>query len=316
LLTPPGIRYSEKYLEGTPDKTVVTETEELKGTDAWKIPGEPDQVMRINDPEEKDPKKLNLDWLNFNLRGTDAEDFNPNQLIPEAWAMANNQLEPVQAQKFQPRLRTPYDISLQDQLNQTTAKARGAERMAAYNPGMLANLKAQEYMADQNVLGNQFRQNQQFKDQVYSGNLATLNDAQLKNLDIADRQYTRQEQAKSNTKATDFESIKSMSDKMAKHNLENQTLRTWESMHDFRADPSGRFAYRGPNADFSSWNNSMAQSQAPTQKGMDFAGYDAQGNPTYRAKTKSKGSKNTQPWETPGIVSKNGALVKQYKKFK
>jgi len=217
------------------------------------------QRIKPETPENEETSN-NWNWLsglNQMFRGTNAEEFNNTQLLPEVWAMANNQLEPVQAQKYNPRLRTPYDISMQDQLNQNTAKARQSERMLSQmgpqGTGALSALKAEEYMADQRVLGEQFRQNQAFKDQVYSQNLQTLNDANLKNLAIADTQYARQEQAKSNTKATDLEAIKSMTDKRLKHHLENQTLRVWENMYNYRYDKAGRAWYVGEPADLSNW---------------------------------------------------------------
>ncbi len=52
--------------------------------------------------------------LNFQ-RPIDDEPLDANQLLGEYYAMATNQVQPVQAQGFQPRLRTPYDISLQAQ---------------------------------------------------------------------------------------------------------------------------------------------------------------------------------------------------------
>ena len=327
-----GQAYKEKYITGTPDTVSEIETEGIEGFDSFDIPGTPGDELRIQDPVGP-KKKGKFDWSNLlnqvpqALRRSDAEDFDSRQLLPEAWAMANNKLEPVQSQKYQPRLRTPYDISLQDQLNQNTAKARSAERIAGNNVGALANLKAQEYLADQNVLGNQFRQNQQFKDQVYSGNLKTLNDADLKNLAIADTQYVRQEQAKSNTKATDFEAIKSMTDKRSKHALENKTLRVWENMYDYRYDDAGRAWYQGApiNVDAmqqvaGSGAGGGGSTQAPA--GYEISGYDKYGRPRFVPKgdnSKWRGTPGFNPgasYPPQGKLSKNGSIVKKYKKFK
>jgi len=320
--SPAADAYKAKYIEGTPAITEEIETQGLKGFDSFELPGTPGDEIFIKDPEKntpenkKDRKGMDWGWLNgMNLRGSDAEDFNQAALLPEAWAMANNKLEPVQAQKFSTRLRTPYDISLQDQLNENTASARSAERMAAYNPGQLASLKAQEYMADSRVLGDQFRQNKQFKDQIYSGNLQALNDADLKNLAIADQQYVRQEQAKSTTKAQDLEAIKSMTDKRLKHNLENQTLRVWENMYDYRYDPSGRAQYRGPNADFSEWE--LASNDPVDQERYEYErGPDGKLMRKEKTRTKAKDAPYQPSLSTIGIVSKNGSLVKKLKKYK
>ena len=174
------------------------------------------------------------------LRPSDQEALNPNQLMGELYAMSSNQLEPVQATPYSPQLRVPYDISFQDQINEITADQRGAQRMMGYNPAAQSNLAAQSYGAKSRVLADQFRANQAMKDQVYSSNIATLNDAQLKNLAIYDQQYQRQEQAKSNTKAVAQEALNSISSKYAQNALENRTLGVYENLYNYRYDKSGR----------------------------------------------------------------------------
>jgi len=90
------------------------------------------------------------------------------------------------------------------------------------------------------VLGEQTRVNQANKMQVYDKNRATLNDAQLKNLQILDQQYVRQSQAKSNTKAQTIEALKSIGDKVTKQRASNRKLAIMENMYVFRFSPSGR----------------------------------------------------------------------------
>jgi hypothetical protein len=167
-------------------------------------------------------------------------DLEGQQLYPEMFAMATNQLEPVQAQSYQPQLSTPYDISYQDQLNANQADYRATQRAVGYNPAALAQLNAQKYAANTNVLGEQFRANQAMKDKVYGENRNILNDAKLKNLAIYDQQYERQAQALSNTKATAQAAISSIADKYSKNKLENRTLGVMENMYNYRYDPSGR----------------------------------------------------------------------------
>jgi hypothetical protein len=184
------------------------------------------------------------------IRPTDQEALDPRQLMGELYALSTNKLEPVQAQPYSPQLRVPYDISLQDQLNEITASERAAQRMMGYNPAAQANVAAQTYGAKSKVLADQFRMNQAMKDQIYSGNIATLNDAELKNLDIYDRQYGRQEQAKSNTKATAQAALNSIADKYAKNALENRTLGTYENLYNYRYDASGRAVNMNPLAQY------------------------------------------------------------------
>jgi hypothetical protein len=180
------------------------------------------------------------------IRPTDQEPLDPRQLSGEMYALSTNKVEPVQAQGFQPDLATPYDISLQDQMNEITAQTRAAQKMAQGNPAAQALIAGQAYDAINKVKGEEFRANQAMQAGVYNQNRAALNDAKLKNLDIYDRQYTRQEQAKSNTKAITQAALNSISDKYAKNKLENRELGVYENMYNYRYDPSGRAINMNP----------------------------------------------------------------------
>ena len=182
------------------------------------------------------------------VRPTDQEQLDPTQLMGEMYAMATNQLEPVRAQTLQPQLDVPYDISLQDQLNENEASFRSQQRLMGYNPAAQAQLNAQKYQANQRVLGEQFRMNQAMKNQVYRDNRNLLNQFNLQNLGILDKQYERQEMAKSKTKATNLEALKSIGDKYMRNQLENRTLATMENMYNYRFDP--RFRAMNMNAPF------------------------------------------------------------------
>lgn len=180
------------------------------------------------------------------LRPTDQEPLDPRQLSGEMYALSTNQVEPVQAQGFQPDLATPYDISYQDQMNEITAQTRAAQKMAQGNPAAQALIAGQAYDAINKVKGEEFRANQAMQAGVYNQNRATLNEAKLKNLDIYDRQYGRQEQAKSNTKAITQAALNSISDKYAKNKLENRELGVYENLYNYRYDPSGRAINMNP----------------------------------------------------------------------
>jgi hypothetical protein len=118
--------------------------------------------------------------------------------------------------------------------------------MAQGNPAAQALIAGQAYDAINKVKGEEFRANQAMQAGVYNQNRATLNDAKLKNLDIYDRQYTRQEQAKSNTKAITQAALNSISDKYAKNKLENRELGIYENLYNYRYDPSGRAINMNP----------------------------------------------------------------------
>ena len=249
------------------------------------------------------------------IRPTDQEPLDPSQLMGEMYALSNNQLEPVQAQSYQPNLLNTYDISLQDQLNANQADFNATQRMVGYNPAALAQLNAQKYAANTGVLGEQFRQNQAMDMGIYNANTQTLNDAKLKNLEIFDRQYGRQSQAKSNTKAITQAALSSISDKYAKNRLENRELGIYENMYNYRFDPSGRAINMNP----------LYQPNMPTV-------YNEQKNanmlPVYDADGQQTGWRPAAA--TPGIVAdgqtqaakfgkavkkyaKNGSIVKSYK---
>lgn len=199
----------------------------------------PPREIKPLSPQET-PEESNTPPQFFNPIGnylpSNREDLDPRQLTGEYFALATNQLEPVPAQQYHPTLRTPYEISLQDILNENTAATRGAQRFMGYNPAAQANLLAQQYGANAKVLGDQFRINQEAKDKIYDRNVDILNDAQLKNLGILDKQYERQAMAKSKTKDVAREALSSISDKYLQNQLQNRTLATYENLYNYRYD--------------------------------------------------------------------------------
>jgi hypothetical protein len=259
-------------------------------------------------PEEKEK----FDWMTFvnqvlpYVRPTDAEELDPRQLSGEMLALAQNQLEPVQAQTFQPQLTAPFDISLQENINQNQADYRAAQRMIGYNPAALAALNAQKYAANQKVLGEQFKLNQAMKNQVYAENRNLLNQANLQNLQILDQQYGRQQQALSNTKATAQAALNSISAKYLQNQAENRTLQTYENLYNYRFDPR----FRAMNM------NALAQF-APQGSGMGGTSpYGSMTSDQMKIMTLQKELEEKQQklaQDSKAKVSKNGALVKAIK---
>ncbi len=182
-------------------------------------------------------------------------DLDYNQILPEINAAANNQLDPVYAQTYQPRLRVPYDISLQDQRNVINSQYRAMAQnpILANNPAALAAAQAPFFDALNSVGAEEFRQNQAMKDQVYSGNIEAINQARLTNLGIYDQQQQRQAQAVANTKATQQEIVKSISDKYQQNKLENRREKVLRELF-----PNFRFS-----EDLDLFNQGMAQFNIP-----------------------------------------------------
>jgi hypothetical protein len=285
------------YGEAAPAKAPVTESISSL-PDVTVTSTKPSKVKSVEQTPsaEATENKKKFPWQTiFNqvlpyLRPTDAEALDPNQLMGEMYALATNQLEPVRAQLFQPELSVPYDISLQDILNENEATFRAQQRILGYNPAAQSQLNAQKYAANQKVLGEQFRMNQAMKDQVFRENRNLLNQAKLQNLGTLDQQYVRQEQARSNTKATTQAALNSIAAKYAQNRLENRTLQTYENLYNYRFDPRFRAMNMNPLVDF----EGMIANASPSQL-EDF-------KKALEAKTK-KGTKE----------SKNGSIVKALK---
>jgi hypothetical protein len=234
-------------------------------------------------------------------RPSDAQELDPRQLMGEMNAMSNNQLEPVQAQKYSPQLNDFSRISLQDQMNEITAQTRAAQRMSGYNPAAQAMIAAQSYEAINKVKGEEFRFNQANMDKTFAENRATLNDTQIKNLGILDQQYQRQAQALANTKEVTQTAQNSISSKFAQNQLENRKLQTYENMYNYRYDNQGRIINMNPLQQFNT-NGSYANKESG--KGL-APGYDF----TYDSNQNIIGTRKSSKTET----ARNGSIVRALK---
>lgn len=244
---------TEQYIANLPKKTPPTiSSGELKvekkteTTTTDKTTASPAGIPII--PYKRNPLLDVIGQVLPYLRPTNTEELDPRQLMGEMYALSSNQLEPVQAQTLQPQLSVPYDISYQDILNENEAAFRSQQRLLGYNPAAQSQLNAQKYAANQKVLAEQFRANQAMKDAVYRDNRNILNEFGLKNLEILDRQYVRQETAKSKTKAITQAALSSIGDKYMRNQLENRRLAVAENLYNYRYDP--RFRTINMNAPF------------------------------------------------------------------
>ena len=238
------------------------------------------------------------------IRPSAAMPLDPNQLAPELLASSMNQLEPVQAQLFDPMLTQATSISLQDQLNEITSQTRAAEKMAPYNPSAASAIFGQAAAAKNKVLGEQFRMNQAEKQRVSEQNAALLNDAKMKNLALLDQQYVRQSEAKSKTKAQSIEIAKSIADKIAQNKLENKQQRVMENMYPAFSFTSEGTAYKNPlyTASFA-----PGMSKGSLQSDQLAQGYeDLYNKAGQRVSTRKVG-------KSADSVGRNGAIVKAIK---
>jgi hypothetical protein len=264
------------------NKTVPTTPLGTPSFTPYKLPDIPaaNPYTPVN-PRNPAPPYNQLEISDIKPIPSNVEPLHLNQLAGEIYAAATNKVEPVPAQRYEPQLYTPYQVSFQDRLN-ANQSAFNAEMRAvgAGNPAALGALGAQKYQADQGVYGDEFRTNQAIANDITNKNIALVNDANLKNLGIADTQMTRQSQARSRTRELNQMILNSISDKYAKNDYENKTLAAYENLYDYRFVPQedgGLSAtYFGPNAMFNydgkTNNTSMAD---PSRR---ISRYDAQGN--------------------------------------
>ena len=220
--------------------------------------------------------------------------------------MATNQLEPVQAQQFQPMLDTPYDISFNDQINAIDSQSRAAIRAAGSNPAAQAMIMAQTIEAKNKLFGEANRVNQANKMAVYDKNRAIINDAKLKNLGINDQQYVRQSEAKSKTKAQNQAAISSIAAKTAQQRATNRKLAIMENLYGFRFSPSGRAINMNAPAQFNTSGSMAGTSQRGLSPGYGF---------TYDDQQQIIGTRRIPKSDQPSIdeldgLGKNGKKIK------
>ena len=196
------------------------------------------------------------------------------QVMPELLAIADNQVEPVPTQKYQPQLYQPYEQSLQDRRNANTSTFNAIIRAQGANPNIIGAAAAQKYEADAAANAEEFRINQTLNNQVMNQNTQLLNDAQLKNLQLADTQMVRQSQAKSNTKAQLHTALSSIADKYIQNKRDNLSLTFQQELFNYRpvVDENGQITgleYQGPEALFGRGGTNGKQPLAPNQSVLE-----------------------------------------------
>ena len=312
------------------DQTVTARIDESKKS----TPAETEEVLTatLDEPGETPmpEEKAKFPWLalanqaaNY-FRPSDVEGLDMAQLYPEMFAMATNQVEPVPAQSYQPELIVPYDISLQAQRNAVISGQRALEKQIGYNPAAQANVAPAAYNAINEVNEKEFIANQGLKNQVYTGNVNTMNEAKKINLAIFSDQWAKQSQARSNTKATTQAALNSISDKYAKNKLENRKLSIYENMYNYRFGKSGRAQNYNPLQifDTSAGGSGSSDKSGGLAEGKEFT-YDKYGN-IVGVKSVDKNSVSDADLEAVGgikdrnggytkIKSRNGSILRDFK---
>lgn len=300
------------------DQTVTARIDESKKS----TPAQNEETLMatVNEPVETpiEEEKAKFPWLalanqamNY-FRPSDQEGLDMAQLYPEMYAMATNQLEPVPAQSYQPDLIVPYDISLQAQRNAVLAGTRALSKQVGYNPAAQANIAPAEYNAINEINEKEFIANQGLKNQVYTGNVNTMNEAKKINLALFGEQWAKQSQARSNTKATTQAALNSIADKYAKNKLENRTLSIYENMYNYRFGKSGRAQSYNPLQIFDTTMDGSKGKSDQSMPGYKATSYDKDGNVlTWKKITSNNDVDDTDLEAVGGIKGKNGSSIKK-----
>jgi len=309
-----GKQFVSANIEDTKKSEVAPEEE---------LVAEEDVPDVIGKSKPKFPWQIPANALLNYLRPSDQEELDYQQLYPEWNAMASNQLDPVPVQFYQPDLNVPYDISLQNERNAVVARDRALQKQLGYNPSAQSNAAPLGYNAINDINAREFQMNQAEKDKVYSGNRATMNQAQMTNLGIAADQWGKQALAKSNTKATTQAALNSIADKYAKHKLENRTLGVYENMYNYRFGKSGK-AQNWNGLQFFDTDIAGATDRKDQEipEGYKATAYDANGSPIRLQKITEKDDTDqtdTDLQNVKGMVDnlsskKNGGGIKKNQK--
>ena len=296
-----GEEFPENYTDvwgGAPTKLNLIEEPQTFGNVPQEGISAPFQIFPIV-PDKKEDKfdLLGLaNQLSPFTRPLLKNPLDPGQLSPEMLALATNVVDPVYAQQFSPLLEQTPTVSFRDQLNEIQAEANAARRLVGNNPSAQSAISAQAANAKIKVLGEEMRTNQMMQLESRRRNLATLNDATLKNFAILDQQQVRQSQAKSATKAQAQLALNSIADKIARNKAETLQANIMSNMYpQYTFGPKGRIY----NTGFATFNTDAGYANTPT---------DAKGDallPIYGNKGNITGYKVKQ--------ARNGSIVKAIK---
>ena len=198
-------------------------------------------------------------------RPTPRNRFNYLSILPEIAAIFD-QPDFVPLQQYTPNLYESYRVSFQDQINQNQAGFNQTAQLLRNNPAALSTLAGQLYGANQQVLANEFRTNQDIQNQITNQNIGLLNQSQLTNIQLRDQQVGRQAQAKANTDAAKQAALTSISNKVQQNRLVNNQLaeidrqnRIMENFSGYRMDANGNLIYQGPQANLTVGQPSFRQ---------------------------------------------------------
>lgn len=188
----------------------------------------------IERPETKEETKPRNRGVDLRLRLGD--------IAPELGALFDTPSY-VQGDRFDPLYMQDYRVSFQDRVNQNMSAFNRISQNLADNPEAMSIMAGQLYNANNQVLAEEFRTNQGIMNEVFNQNVNISNQAQLQNIGLRDQQYTRQEQAKENTRQNRRNAVMSISAKEQQNRLERQRYDMYSGHFDYKLGRDNRLYY-------------------------------------------------------------------------
>jgi len=203
-----------------------------------------------------------------------------NQINPELFALANNQVEGLAEPHMYSMLQTPYKHSEDPARNAVLSQAREAVKNAGNNPAAQSAIMASVADAMNQIGSKEQEINQQGYQGVYNNNINTVNQDRVRNLGIDMDATMKLSQAKSNTKATTQAALTSLYGKEAANKKENMEYNVGMAEHpDFTFGPDGRIIKLPRYIDFDTTGKGVASGSKNKglASGKGFS-YDDSGN--------------------------------------
>lgn len=211
---------------------------ESLATDSFLNPTRGVQPVQAPDPVTNQRQPINTQPDPQTLQRTSLADRNGlpfTSILPEVAAILDRP-DYVPRQEYRPQYQQDYRVTFQDRIDQNQADFNRLQTAYADNPLALSTLAAEKRRADSQVLAEEFRTNQAISSGVANNNIQTYNQAELQNLQLADQQFLRQEQARANTEAARQRALNSISTKFQTRQAENNAIRLLENFSNFRVD--------------------------------------------------------------------------------
>lgn len=194
--------------------------------------------------------------------------------------------DPVDHFRAQAQYFNSYQISNQDQLNANKETFAAFNKLGYQNPSAQAAIASQKYNADSNVLGNQFRMNQEITADTANKNIAMHNAVLEKNLELSRDQSQKKAGALANTRMARNAALTSIGNKIQEAKQAKMNYKAIEANRRFALDKQGNSVMSG-NMQPWLFNNPMVTGRDPvvaanfkaTKSTVPVTSTDAYGQP-------------------------------------